>query len=100
MARVHTDGVLRYQSVPPLLPAYKFMAAVDRFSQVRRNYGFDRTSKRYWIRPFFQFFDYVVNNAHSLYMHDCKRQGIQPKELLKFSLGLVHLLLSPTKGSR
>ena len=100
VARVHPDGVIRYQSVPPLLPAYnKFMGAVDRLSQVRRNYGFDRKSKRYWIRPFFQFFDYAVNNAHILYMHDCKRQGIQPKDLLKFRLGLVRLLLSPTRGN-
>ena len=87
-------------SLAPLFPAYnKFMGAVDQLSQVRRNYGFDRKSKRYWIRPFFQFFDYAVNNAHILYMHDCKQQGIQPKDLLKFRLGLVHLLLSPTRGN-
>ena len=65
---------------------------------MRRNYGYDRKSKRYRIRPFFQFFDYAVNNGHILYKHDCKRQGIKPKELLKFSLELVHLLLSPNRG--
>ena len=68
--RVQKEGVLRYQSVPPVLPAYnKFMGGVDRLSQLRKTYGYDRKSKRYWLRPFFQFLDYAVDNAFILYKH-------------------------------
>ena len=34
----------------------KYMGGVDCLSQVRKTYGFDRKSKRYWIRPFFSVF--------------------------------------------
>ena len=54
VVRVQLDRTLQFQSIPPLLPAYnKYMGGVDRLSQVRKTYGFDRKSKRYWIRPFF-----------------------------------------------
>ena len=57
VVRVQLDRTLQFQSIPPLLPAYnKYMGGVDRLSQVRKTYGFDRKSKQYWIRPFFQFF--------------------------------------------
>ena len=60
--RMQPGGVLRAQSVPPLLPAYnKFMGGVDRTDQLRKTYGFDRKSKRSWLRLFFQFFDYICN---------------------------------------
>ena len=50
VARLLPEGVLRYQSVPPILPAYnKFMGGVDRTDQRRRMYRFDRKSKRYWL---------------------------------------------------
>ena len=62
VATLQPDGVLRCQFVPPLLPAYnKFMGGVDRTDQRRRTYGFDRKSKRYWLRIFFQFFDYMLS---------------------------------------
>ena len=49
--------VLRYQQVPPVLPAYnKFMGAVHRCNHLRKSYGYDRKSKRYWVRPFMIFF--------------------------------------------
>ena len=48
VARLQPEGVLRYQSVPPLLPAYnKFMGGVDKTDRLRRTYGFGRKSKRY-----------------------------------------------------
>lgn len=102
VARVPPKGnVLKYQSVPPVLPAYnKYMGAVDRLSQVRRTYGFDRKSKRYWIRAFMQFFDYAVNNACILYKHDCKRCQVKPMELLTFRLKLQRLLLRDTRCRR
>ena len=51
--RLQPEGVLREQSVPPLLPAYnKYMGAVDLTDQLIRTYGFDRKSKRCWLRPF------------------------------------------------
>ena len=54
VARLQPDGVLRNQSVPPLLPAYNmFMGGVDRTDQIRKTYGFDRKSKRFWLRLFF-----------------------------------------------
>ena len=56
--------VITYQNIPPVSPAYdKFMGGVDSFSQRRERYGYDRKSKRYWLRLFFQFFDYAINNA-------------------------------------
>ena len=69
------------------------MGGVDRLSQVRKTYGFDRKSKRYWIRPFFQFFDYAINNAYLLYKHNCKLFDMPSKELLDFRVGLVKLLV-------
>ena len=37
VARLQPEGVLRYQSVPLLLPAYnKFMGGVDRTDQLRK----------------------------------------------------------------
>ena len=71
VVRVQLDRTLQFQSFPPLLPAYnKYMGGIDLLSQVRKTYGFDRKSKRYWIRPFFQFFYYAINNAYLLYKHN------------------------------
>ena len=56
-------------------------------------YGFDRKSKRYWLRLFFQFLDYAVNNAYLLYKQGCIARNICPKDLLGFRLELVHVLL-------
>ena len=43
VARVQAGGLLGYQAVPQLLPAYnKFMGGVDRAGQLRKTYGFDR----------------------------------------------------------
>ena len=54
VVRVQLDRTLQFQSIPSLLPAYNmYMGGVDRLSQVRKTYGFDRKSKRYWICPFF-----------------------------------------------
>ena len=54
--RVQIDGSLQLQAIPSVLPAYnKYMGGVDRLSQVRKSYGFDRKSRRYWVRAFFQF---------------------------------------------
>ena len=79
VARTQCNGVFGYQSVPPLLPAYnKFMGGVDRVSQIRRPYGYDRKSRRYWLRLFFQFLDYAVDNCYILYKHDSNRIGIVP----------------------
>ena len=94
VARLQPEGVLRYQSVPRLLPAYnKFMGGVDRTDQLRMMCGFVRKSKRYWLHLFFQFFDYAVNNAYLLYKHGCIARNICPKDLLGFRLELVHVLL-------
>ena len=61
VARLQPDGVLRNKSVPPLLPAYNmFMGGVDRTNEITKTYGFNRKSKRYWLRLFFQFFDYTL----------------------------------------
>ena len=80
VVRVQLDRTLQFQSIPPLLPAYnKYMGGVDHLSQVRKIYGFDRKSKRYWIRPFFQFFYYAINNAYLLYKHNCKLFDMPPK---------------------
>ena len=92
--RLQPEGVLREQSVPPLLPAYnKYMGAVDLTDQLIKPYGFDRKSKRCWLRPFLFCFDVSTNNAHILYKHNCKRCGVKPRDLLGFCLELAHLLL-------
>ena len=82
VARLQPKGVLRYQSVPPILSAYnKFMCGVDRTDQRRRTYWFDRKSKRYWLHIFFQFFDYAINNAYLLYKHSCHAHKLSAKDL-------------------
>ena len=86
--------VLRYQQVPPVLPAYnKYMGAVDRVSQTKKPYGFGRKSKRYWFGPFMACWDYAINNAYILYKHNCKRFGSKPMSLYEFRKALVDLLL-------
>ena len=43
VVRVQLDRTLQFQSIPPFLPAYnKHMCGVDRLSQVRKTYCFDR----------------------------------------------------------
>ena len=97
VARVQPDGVLRYQSVPPLLRAYnKYTCGVDVTGQLLKSYALDRKSKRYWLRLFFQFLNYAINNAYLLYKHSCKRYGVKPMDLLAFRLELVRLLLQTT----
>ena len=99
--RLQPEGVLREQSVPPLLPAYnKYMGAVDLTDQLMRTYGFDRKSKRCWLRPFLFCFDVSTNNAHILYKHNCKRCGVKPKDLLGFRLDLARLLLQFGSSSK
>ena len=55
VARLQPEGVLKY------LPAYnKFRGGyIDRIDQLRKTYEFDRKSKHYWLRLFFQLFDYI-----------------------------------------
>ncbi len=76
-----------------------FMGGVDRTAHIRKTYGFDRKSKRFWLRIFFQFFDYAIDNAYLLYKHNCRTYGSRPMDLLAFSLELVHHLLEQ-KGVR
>ena len=49
-----------------------------------------------WLRIFFHLLDFAVNNAHILYKHNCRKDGVRPKDLLAFRLELVHLLLDRT----
>ena len=94
VARLHPEGVLRKQSVPPILPAYnKYMCAVDRINQLGKNYDFDRKSRRFWLRLMNRLFNIAVNNAYILYRHSCKRHRVTPKDALAFRLELVHCLL-------
>ena len=81
-----------------MLPAYnKYIGGVDRLSQVRKSYGFDRKSKRYWVRAFFQFFYYIINNAYLLYKHNCRLHDMTPRDLLDFRIDLMKLLIRPGK---
>ena len=78
-----------------MLPSYnKYMGGVDRLSQVRKSYGFDRKSRRYWIRAFF---DYAINNAYFLYKHNCRLHVMTPRDLLDFHIDLMKLLIPPGK---
>ena len=59
VVQVQPEGVLRRQSVPPLLPACnKYMGGVDRTGHIRKTYG---KSKHFWL-SLFQFFDYAIDN--------------------------------------
>ena len=60
----------------------------------------DRSSKRYWLRIFFQFFDYAINNAYLLYKHSCHAHKLSAMDLLGFRLELVHLLLEQAESIR
>ena len=102
VARLPPKGrVLKHQQVPPVLPVYnRYMGAVDRLSQVRRTYGYNRKSKRYWLRLFMTFFDYAVNNSFILYKHNCKTFSVKSVELLEFRLELARLLLKDTRIRR
>ena len=92
--RLQSEGVLREQSVPPPLPAYnKYMGAVDLTDQLVKPYGFDRKSKRCWLRPLIQCHNFAINNAHILYKHNCRQSKVKPKDQLAFRLELARLLL-------
>ena len=94
---LESDGILVKKSVPPLLPAYnKYMGGVDLTNQLQKYYAFDRRCRRPWLRIFFHLLDFAVNNAHILYKHNCRKEGVRPKDLLGFRLELVHLLLDRT----
>ena len=98
VVRVQIDGSLQLQAIPPVLPAYnKYMGGVDRLSQVRKSYGFDKKSRHYWVRAFFQFFDYAINNTYLLYKHNCRLHDMTPKDLLDFRIDLMKLLIRPGK---
>ena len=86
--------------MPPILPAYNKFMGGDRTDQRRRMYGFDRKSKRYWLRIFFHFFDYAINNAYQLYKHSCHGHKFSAKNSLCFRLELVHLLLEQVGPKR
>ena len=66
--------------------------------QLKKTYGYDRKSKRPWIRLLHTGLDFAINNAHILCKHDCKRCKVKPKDGLDFRLELARLLLK--KGSR
>lgn len=95
VARVQSDGLMHYQSVPPLLPAYnRYMGGVDRLNQMRKTYGYDRKAKRYWLRLFFQLFDYSVHNAYLVYVHNCRTYKSKAVNHQGFRILLVRLLLT------
>ena len=73
---------------------------VVRTDQRRRTYWFDRKSKRNWLRIFFQFFDYAINNAYLLYKHSCHAHKLSAKDFLGLQLQLVHLLLEQAGPKR
>ena len=98
VVRVQLDGSLQLQAIPPMLPAYnKYMGGVDHLSQVRKCYGFDTKSRRYWVRAFFQLFYYAINNAYLLYKHNCRLHDMTPRDLLDFRSDLMKLLICPGK---
>ena len=102
VARTQPDGVLRYQSIPPLLPAYnKFMCGADRTGQLLKSYAVDRKSKRCWLLIFYQSWNYAVNNAYILYKHCCKRFKVKANSSLDFCVELARfILLRSVRGRR
>ena len=64
--RLESEGILREQSVP--LPAYnKYMGAVDLTDLFLKPYGFDRKSKRCWLRPLIQCRNFAINTIPLFY---------------------------------
>ena len=99
VVRLQPDGKLRHQSVPPLLPAYnKFMGGVDRTGQIKKTYGYDRKSRRYWLRLFFYLLDVTIGNAYILYKHNCRRENVRRPMISKcFRINIVRELFFKTK---
>lgn len=67
------------------------MGGVDLTDQLRKTYGFDRKSKRAWIRLFYCFFDLQCN--HFVQAQQSRFPCLRPKRLLKFRLELSDLLV-------
>ena len=61
--RVQLEGSLQLQAIPFVLPYNKYKGGADCFDLVRRNYGFDRKSRCYWVLPFF---NYAINKQAQL----------------------------------
>ena len=98
---VQPDGTFQYQDVPPLLPAYnKYMGGVDLTDQLRKAYGFNRKSKRSWIRLFYCFFDLAINNAFILRKSSSEKKGLVPFRSVDFRLKLAQELLDSCQVRR
>ena len=52
-----------------------------------------------WVRAFFQFFYYAINNAYLLYKHNCRLHDMTQRDLLDFRIDLMKLLIRPGKHS-
>ena len=97
---------LHAQSVPPLLPAYNsYMGGVDTTGHLEKTYGYDRKSKRYWLRLFFHFVDIASNNAYIIYKHNSAKvknsgEHFRVKTLKQFRLAVVEgLICVPTRNT-
>ena len=90
------SSVIKHVFVPPVSPAYnKFMGGVDRLSQSIKCHGFDRKSKRSWIRLFFKFFDYAIHNAYLLYKHNCRNFGVKRRSMKNLASSFVSKRYAP-----
>ena len=74
---LQNDGFLVKKSVQPLLPAYnKYMGDVDLTNRLQKYYAFDHRCRQPWLRIFFHLLEFAVNNAHILYRHSCRKDGV------------------------
>ncbi len=79
VSRRQKDGTLKMIPCPPLVPAYNsFMGGVDLSDLYCSSYRYDRKSKRWWLRIFYAFLDFTVDNAYILYnKHACNREKVR-----------------------
>lgn len=98
--RKNRDGTISTVSCPDIIDSYnRHMGGVDFTDQLKVYYGYNRKSKRWWLRLFFHFIDIAVVNAYILYLH-CYRESFHPplkyipKKQLAFRCELVDDLVN------
>ena len=79
---------------PLVIPMYNYyMGGVDLSDQLRKSYGIDRKSRRWYIRPFHHFFDICAVNSYVLYLCKCKENHLSVITELEFRSKLVKELV-------
>lgn len=93
VSRREKDGTVTQVSCPQALKDYNMrMNNVDKFDQMKKSYGIDRRSKKWWHRIFFHLLDAAVVNSYLIWKDlDCY-EGMTHKS---FRINVITSLVSP-----